>query len=405
MMNYTRISILALALTLFAACTNSNDRGDSFTLDGSANFSDIAFLQHFTGDSLLMIDTISFEDGKFSMEVESVNPDAFYQISFPGNRFLRFQANSGDHISLNDINLNMDPLTYEVEGNAGSEKIHRFHHLMVESFRQIDSIEVLRSNVAAVRTVEPEKDSLLNVYYRATNDILIAHNDSLKKIILEDTTDLVNVFAFYQAIGRVRLMAKEYDYPFYLAVDNGIASTENANHPLFQSFHREVAALREQIDRMRRIQSSSINLRVGALAPSIVLNDTEGVEKQLKDYRGKIVLIEFWSSLCQICRQNHPHLNEMYEKYHDKGFEIFSVSLDGEANQTMARSMWRDAIEEDELKWDLHVSDLKGMDSQVVFDYALETIPRTVLLDERGVILAIDIRGEELDQKLNQLLN
>ena len=117
---------------------------------------------------------------------------------------------------------------------------------------------------------------------------------------------------------------------------------------------------------------------------------------KLSDLQGNYVLVDFWASWCGPCRRENPNVVRLYDKYKDSGFTIIGVSLDRD------RTRWLDAIEKDGLAWH-HVSDLKGWKNAVAQDYNISSIPRTLLLDPTGKIIAKDLRGPSLVSKLEQL--
>ncbi len=138
---------------------------------------------------------------------------------------------------------------------------------------------------------------------------------------------------------------------------------------------------------------------IGSMAPDITLPDPEGNIRKLSDLKGKVVLIDFWASWCGPCRKENPNVVNAYGKFHDKGFEIFSVSLDKD------RESWLKAIANDNLRWPDHVSDLKYWKSDGAAAYGVTAIPFTVLVGRDGRIVAKKLRGEALEQKLSELLN
>lgn len=139
-------------------------------------------------------------------------------------------------------------------------------------------------------------------------------------------------------------------------------------------------------------------LSIGGLAPDIELTDPDGKVVKLSSLRGKVVLIDFWASWCRPCRMENPNVKRVYEKYKDKGFDIYGVSLDRNMEQ------WKGAIQQDGLTWK-HVSDLKGWQSSAAQLYKVNSIPKTFLLDRKGRIVAMDLRGPALEHKLEQLFN
>ena len=115
------------------------------------------------------------------------------------------------------------------------------------------------------------------------------------------------------------------------------------------------------------------------------------------DIKGKVKLIDFWASWCGPCRGENPHVVEIYKEYHPKGLEIFGVSLDNN------KEAWVKAIADDGLVWK-HGSDLKGWQSAPAKLYSVTGIPHTILLDENNKIIAKNLRGDELKQKIAELL-
>ena len=136
---------------------------------------------------------------------------------------------------------------------------------------------------------------------------------------------------------------------------------------------------------------------VGAIAPDLAFPDPDGNIRKLSDLRGKVVLLDFWASWCRPCRGENPHVVAMYHKYHDKGFEVFSVSLDRD------KESWKRAIAADGLVWPNHVSDLKYWSSDAARTYGVSSIPSTYLLDQNGRIIAKNLRGEALSNALKQI--
>jgi thiol-disulfide isomerase/thioredoxin len=146
----------------------------------------------------------------------------------------------------------------------------------------------------------------------------------------------------------------------------------------------------------QQIQESKIN-PIGSVIQDFSQKDTAGNMVNVSSLRGKYVLIDFWASWCRPCRMENPNVVTAYNKYRDKNFTILSVSLD------QAKPAWLDAIKMDGLTWH-HVSDLKGWNNEVAALFQIRSIPQNLLIDPNGKIIAKNLRGPILDNKLSELL-
>ena len=163
-------------------------------------------------------------------------------------------------------------------------------------------------------------------------------------------------------------------------------------------------ALRSQFEAIRNSANAGTdaapkaNTGPNSKAPDIVMRSPSGELLKLSDLRGKVVLIDFWASWCGPCRRENPTVVRAYQKYKDKGFEIFSVSLDSD------KTRWTQAIAQDGLVWPNHVSDLAGWRNAAAGAYGVTSIPATFLLDRNGNIVGTNLRGPALEARLSELL-
>lgn len=135
---------------------------------------------------------------------------------------------------------------------------------------------------------------------------------------------------------------------------------------------------------------------IGRTAADFTMNDVSGKPVKLSGLRGQYVLLDFWASWCGPCRKENPNVVKAYTDYHKKGLEIIAVSLD------IKKDLWEKAISTDKLPW-IHVSDLKGFNNEAAILYGVNLVPTNFLLDPDGIIVARNLRGEDLEKKLAEI--
>ena len=141
-----------------------------------------------------------------------------------------------------------------------------------------------------------------------------------------------------------------------------------------------------------------LNTAEGRICPDFTQTDVAGKKLNLKNFRGKYILLDFWASWCQPCRAENPELKRIYSLYKENNFEIVSISLDSD------RKLWLSAIEKDELPW-IHLSDLNGWKNSAATQFYIEAIPANFLIDPKGIIMGKNLSTDDLEKKLNSIFN
>lgn len=218
--------------------------------------------------------------------------------------------------------------------------------------------------------------SIVQQYQNQYNNESAKNNKALQDMLLENKDDIA-VLMFLDNFPREK----------YMDLHSQVVKALHAKYPEHQLVKERYAVE----------TSPATATSIGAIAPDLAFPDPSGQIRKLSDLRGKVVLLDFWASWCRPCRGENPHVVAMYHKYHDKGFEVFSVSLDRD------KANWEKAIMADGLIWPNHVSDLKYWSSEAARIYGVSSIPCTFLLDQNGRIIAKNLRGESLAKALEQL--
>jgi peroxiredoxin len=268
-----------------------------------------------------------------------------------------------------EIHLTKQGLRYDVKGNGSShsESLRQFLEQKSRFDYDIYQLEQMSRN----QQVNPaDFEKLRNSYMNLTE----ARGKLAETFIAGTEEPMLAYFIMREFMG------EEASYPTYTKII---------------SLFEKKAPGAPQLEEIKQKFASERATMIGAEAPDIRLPTPQGDTLSLSSLRGKVVLIDFWASWCRPCRVENPEVKKLYEKFKSKGFEIYAVSLDGD------KASWEGAIRQDGLTWK-HVSDLQKWGSQAARLYKVSGIPYTVLLDEKGNILAKNLRSHALGEFLTE---
>ena len=330
------------------------------------------------------------EEGRFVF-TGKIDTAGFYALEKSHREFITLIIHPGDEITLSTDNRDF-PDAYEVEGSKDSRLIKQLHDRRMQSVARLDSLgEVFRKN-----RDNPDLPDIKAGLDSSYEQIIENQRESTIRFIKDNPGSLANILALYQKItSRNRVLDPIEDHEYFEFVDSNLFARYPEN-PEVRGLHFRVSANRQLV--RSKLVGQQDRLAKGTVAPEIRLPDPQGDTLALSSLRGQYVLLDFWAAWCAPCRRENPNLVKNYNKYHDRGFEIYQVSLDD------SRKLWLEAIEKDQLDW-YHVSDLKKFDSPVVDKYNLKGIPANFLLDKQGRIIAKNLRGEKLGNKLEEIFN
>lgn len=363
------ILILVFSATVWLGAQNASVQ---FKVSGFPKEATQVHLGHINGSKLVMDDTLALnKNGQINFDVNLKQP-TLYILSFPGieKRAIHLMLEPNDNISFEvhccDSLNNLDITS--AKGSRNIQVYKLFSDILYQHETQFVKINKEYSNP---KTNENRKLELSMQFQQVQAN----QNIAVRKMIEQNTDALITAFLVTYFDNDIATYIDLFE-----AVENGLKA-KYADNQFVQYVSTKVKS----------------TLIAGREAPEIAMKDPDGKIRKLSDLRGNIVMIDFWASWCRPCRMENPNVVRLYHRYHKKGFEIYSVSLDKQRDQ------WLLAIEQDGLVWPNHVSDLNGWTSSGGASYGITSVPSTVLVDRQGRIIARNLRGQELENKLREI--
>ena len=371
---FLTVGIVGLSIVfVFAGEFGVNGKGYTISAQTNLEANTLVILSKITDTKLENVDTVLVsEKGVFNLEGMASEESLLYYITFgttqpPGIPII---LENGAKVNMN---ITKD-ISYNLEMTGGKYNSH-----MVKLFKIYTGYEIK----------------------------MAAFNNEVAKIDPASATEELR--AETSARYNTLMQGRSTDIQNFIANEDASPATYFAIKYLFNQPEPKLVILGSKVMTAQLPNSSyTSNLLTlansygptieGAMAPEINLKTPVGNTLALSSLRGKVVLIDFWASWCGPCRKENPNVKIIYDKYKDKGFEIYGVSLDNNGDQ------WKAAIAKDGLGWK-HVSDLGGWKSSAAQLYQVHSIPQTFLLDKEGRIVKSGFRSHELETLLQDLLN
>ncbi len=372
-----KINIIYLLVAgVFMAC--SSEQEGNITISG--NLENVTnkqlVLQRLTNAQPISVDTIDVDDDGSFIVSTSINSFGFFQLGYGPSNTINLVLEPNDQLKVtgNAANLNTD---FTVSGSAEAKYYRTFLMTQFRHYQQLDSLKQElqaysqnRDQGGFMQTLQVQQ-KLKNDYSEKIKTLIDNHPDSKVNLAVVEQLDPEKEFDYFDRVSTV--------------LNNSLPNSDYTNN------------LSSRVEGWRKTA-------IGSQAPEIALPNPMGEVMKLSELRGSYVLIDFWASWCRPCRDENPNVVRMYNEYKDDGFTVYSVSLDGLPQQKgTGKERWIQAIQEDNLIWPYHVSDLKGWQSSAANLFQVRSIPFSLLVSPEGEIIAKNLRGPELGNKLAEL--
>ena len=391
-----KLKLAGLVMIVLAVVSCNNSGKKKFEVSGNiANAPAVkVYLEEIPANRNIppqILDTVQMKDGKFLLQ-STAGEEAMYRIrlgddynSSPVILLLNDENKievKADWKKLSDYSATKPGYSISTPAN---ERLIGFFDTTTAIKKKISEIRTLSAQIS--QSADKNKDSLLNNYNAAIKETAKNFDAYLINLAHTDKSPVISLYAlgFWSGNNKPEEVEKEFQallkrFPEH----NGIKQGND-------EFARQYNTYKKQQE------AESSKPGIGKPAPDITMPDVNGNNFSLSSLKGKYVLVDFWASWCGPCRKENPNVVAVYNKYKDKNFTVLGVSLD------KTKDAWVKAIKEDNLTW-THISDLKFWESAAVPLYGFDGIPYNVLVDPNGIIIAKELRGAELEAKLEEVL-
>jgi thiol-disulfide isomerase/thioredoxin len=355
-------------LAFLASCTPKNQvviTGEIAELENG-----MLFLKVKESKQWLILDSCKIEKGKFKMSFQLEEPRLAFLVTEPETEMFQnlpiFLESGNIQITINESDGNpiISGSKLHDEYTDAINKLDAIDHqyeALIGTYNQAQQ----EGDITQMAAAKLEMDSLDNAYLASIKNHINAHSSSPVSVTLV-TTQLI----YYLSLQEMKEIKTGLDTSLYHT--------------------KAIQPLDERISVLQKFEP-------GQTVEEISLPDTSGTIHNLSELRGKYVLLDFWASWCGPCRRENPTLVAVYQKFQNRGFDIYAISLD------KSREAWINAIEKDNLTW-THVSELKGWEGAVSQSFGIISIPSNLLLDPEGKVISRNVFGEQLEEILTPLL-
>ncbi len=374
---------LLLLLTFFSGC-NLAGGSDKYSIQGTLKNhpAKSVVLEQLGLQKVVAVDSAKVDDKGF-FKMEGVSEKGFYRLKLDEKTFFLLLLEPSTY------KVEIDPTAQEAFKATGSKENDEFQKAFKELGNAQRDLQGWNMAYQMYQQQGVSQDTMMFIQQQLQG--VAARFESM----IRDSAKVVKsplVAMFYVTNAPVDKFPKEN-----LAVIERLEK-EMPKSSYAKDFRAAYNKYDEQLKQQAQAQQAAEAIGIGKAAPEIDLKDPNGKSIKLSSLKGKVVLLDFWASWCGPCRMEMPNVVAAYNKYKAKGFTVYSVSLDKDA------AAWKNSIDKLGMIWENHVSDLKWWQCEAAVKYGIQGIPAAFLLDKDGIIVATNLRGAALDEKIGELL-
>lgn len=363
-----KIRLLSLALALFAlaSCNKSTFNVDIELQNAEGKK---IYLQKFVDKKSVVIDSVVIQNNTANFAVEHDNPSTYYSLRVENVRYpIGFFSENNNVTIVGDIK---DVNNIVVTASYAQQLVNEYNAENLKYYNQLKELGN-KYEIATQENDEAAMERIIEEYDKVENN----QSNYVNLFIAKNYSSFVSPYILYN--NRLNYELKDLeDFVNNFKIDQEDEFSQILN---------------EYIAKLKRVD-------VGQPYLDFTQETPEGDLLSLSELVGKskLLLVDFWASWCGPCRAENPNVVAVYKDFHEKGFDVLGVSLD------MKKENWIKAIEDDGLIWH-NISDLKYWNNAAAKDYAISSIPSNILLDENGIIIDKNLRGEDLRNKVEEIL-
>lgn len=378
-MNKQTLFVTMAAAAVLCGCQSSKVKISGRFVGSEAKS---VYLEQVTPLEQTIIDSTTLDaQGAYGFRLKGVpQTPALYNVVYDGERIPLLLA-GGDRVEVGSVGSVVR--NYTVEGSEESDLLRLFYQAFVTGAQSLDEIA---AQFARQNLTDDERKALVKEY---TAEYYRIRREQLR-FIIENKSSLAAVYALYQRLpGDSYLFNGDSDVVYYRTVAEAVGE-RYPDSPYLAPLLAEIARMDARISLTSQISEASY--------PDLELQDIYGRKIRLSSLAGKVVLLDFWSAELGNSNVYNAELKETYRKYADAptSFEVYQVAID------TSKPLWITAVQEQQLPW-ISVSDLRGRASTALTLYNVQKLPANFLIDRQGTIVARDIYGKSLEEKLDEL--